>query len=283
MSKTIAALTQRFRPARAPATEAKPDVDGIVDFSGGQDPDRVGLIDADAGGWFRNDTGELIEGFPIRAEDVVLDVGCGDGGNIYFAGQQGAHVAFADLDAGRVAETERRARQSRAREVTPIVSTCDPIPLPDGFATVVICTEVIEHVPDAEAFVAELVRVGAPGARYLISVPDPVMESLQKQLAPPAYFEVPNHVRVLERTEFAQLLMNQGLSLERLHTYGFYWAIWWAMFWSCDIDLGQRHPALDLWAQTWIALLQTKDGAKIKRTLDDFAPKSQLILARKAG
>ena len=279
MSATLSALAKRLRGSKPAAVE--PDRHGIIDFAEGGDPDRVGLIDAAAGGWFRNDTGELIEGFSITAEDVVLDVGCGDGGNIYFAGQQGAHVAFVDMDAGRVAETERRARQSRARDVTPLVSTCDPIPLPDGFATVIICTEVIEHVPDAAAFVAELVRVGAPGARYMVSVPDPVMESLQKKLAPPAYFEVPNHVRVLQRPEFAQLLTDGGLVIERTHTYGFFWAMWWAMFWSCNIDLGQRHPALDLWSQTWIRVLETKDGAKIKRTLDDFAPKSQLILARK--
>ena len=161
-------------------------------------------------------------------------------------------------------------------------SDCNPIPLPDGYATVVICTEVIEHVPDPDRFVAELVRVGRSGARYLVSVPDPVMEALQKPLAPPAYFESPNHLRVLERTEFAQLLLRHGLLLERTHTYGFFWAIWWAMFWSCDIELGERHPALDLWAQTWITILETKDGAKIKKTLDAFAPKSQLILARKA-
>ena len=278
----LTSLRERLRRLSTATNAAAPDVHGIVDFSGGKDPDRVGLIDAAAGGWFRNDTGELIEGFPITADDVVLDVGCGDGGNIYFAGQQGAHVAFADLDAGKVAETERRARQSRAREVTPIVSDCDPIPLPNGFASVVICTEVIEHVPDPDRFVAELVRVGRPGARYLVSVPDPVMEALQKPLAPPAYFESPNHLRVLERTEFAQLLLRHGLLLQRTHTYGFFWAIWWAMFWSCDIDLGQRHPALDLWAQTWITILETKDGAKIKQTLDAFAPKSQLILARKA-
>ncbi len=258
---------------------SQPDIHGIVDFAPELDPGRAGLIDATMGGWYRNETGELIEGFPIRADDRVLDVGCGDGGNIYFAGQQGAHVTFVDIDASRVAETERRAKQSRAREIVPIVSDCTPIPLPDGYATVVICTEVIEHVPDAEAFVAELVRVGAPGARYFVSVPDPAMERLQKPLAPPSYFEAPNHVRVLQHAEFEALLRNQGLIVDRHTTYGFYWALWWALFWSCDIELGERHPALDAWSQTWVHAMQTKDGPKIKRVLDGFGPKSQLVLA----
>ena len=244
--------------------------------------DMVGLVDASEGGWFRNETGELIEGFPITAADVVLDVGCGDGGNIYFAGQQGAHVAFIDVEPERVAETERRARTSQARDVIPIVSDCNPIPLPDGYASVVICTEVLEHVPDPERLVAELVRVGGPGARYLISVPDPVAESVQRKLAPASFFREPNHIRTFERDAFMQLLMRHGLLIERMHGYGFFWSVWWAMFWSCDAaGEGRSHPALQHWSQSWMAMLESRDGKKIKAALDEMMPKSQLLLARK--
>ena len=244
--------------------------------------DMVGLVDASEGGWFRNDTGELIEGFPIGSDDVVLDVGCGDGGNIFFAGQQGAHVAFVDIEPERVAETERRARSSRARDVTPIVSDCDPIPLPDGYASVVICTEVLEHVPDPDRLLAELVRVGKPGARYLISVPDPVAESVQRKLAPAGFFREPNHIRTFERDAFMQLLMRHGLLIERMQGYGFFWSVWWAMFWSCDANgEGRSHPALQHWSQSWMAMLESRDGRKIKAALDQMMPKSQLLLARK--
>ena len=78
MSATLNALARRLRGGK-PEPVVAPDKHGIVDFEAGGDPDRVGLIDAAAGGWFRNETGELIEGFPIPAEDLVLDVGCGDG------------------------------------------------------------------------------------------------------------------------------------------------------------------------------------------------------------
>ena len=39
---------------------------------------RVPLQD---GGWFRENTGELVAGFAIEAEDIVVDVGCGRGGS----------------------------------------------------------------------------------------------------------------------------------------------------------------------------------------------------------
>ncbi len=246
------------------------------------DWELVGLIDAAAGGWFRNDTGELIEGFAIRPDDVVVDVGCGDGGNTYFCGQQGAHVAFTDTEPARVADTERRARTSQARGVEGFVSDCNPIPLADGYASVVICTEVLEHVPDPAQLVRELVRIGAPGARYLISVPDPASEAVQRKLADESFFREPNHVRVFSRADFMQLLLGHGLAIEKMQAYGFFWSVWWAFYWSCEADgLGREHPALVGWSRAWIAMLRSPDGKRIKAALDAAVPKSQLIIARK--
>ena len=268
-------------PSETHDTFAASGVSTVTELSA-PDWELVGLIDAVAGGWFRNDTGELIAGLPILPSDIVLDVGCGDGGNVYFCGQQGAHVAFTDIEPARVAETERRARSSRARGVEPIVSDCDPIPLPDGYANVVICTEVLEHVPDPKRLVAELVRVGAPGARYLISVPDPVSETVQRKLADESFFRAPNHLRVFARDDFARLLLGDGLLIEKIQGYGFFWSVWWAFYWSCEAaGTGRQHPALVQWSRAWIAMLDSPDGPRIKEALDALAPKSQLVLARK--
>jgi 2-polyprenyl-3-methyl-5-hydroxy-6-metoxy-1,4-benzoquinol methylase len=48
------------------------------------------LADTSLSGWFRQETDELFEGFPIRAEDSVLDIGCGDGPFVQFCAQRGA-------------------------------------------------------------------------------------------------------------------------------------------------------------------------------------------------
>ncbi|MGV8495600.1 class I SAM-dependent methyltransferase, partial [Pseudomonas aeruginosa] len=54
------------------------------------DPYMLGLRDAVLSGWFNQETDELFSGFPISAEDTVLDVGCGDGGNVHFCAMRGA-------------------------------------------------------------------------------------------------------------------------------------------------------------------------------------------------
>ncbi|MBL4866146.1 MAG: class I SAM-dependent methyltransferase [Pseudomonadales bacterium] len=240
------------------------------------------LVDASLSGWFKHETGELIEGFKIDADDIVLDIGCGDSPFLEFCANQKAEVIFADIDEEKVNAMAERLAQTPAKAVTPLVTDSNPIPLADGTATKVIAMEVLEHVDDPALFLAELVRVGKPGSLYLITVPDPVAETLQKFLAPDSYFMKPNHVRIIQRDQFAQWIEDAGLVIETKKSYGFYWSMWWMFFWACKQDLNPPwHPLLESWSATWGALLSTDDGARIKKTLDDFMPKSQAIIARK--
>ncbi|MES2819195.1 MAG: class I SAM-dependent methyltransferase [Pseudomonadota bacterium] len=245
-------------------------------------PDDPTLTDAYLSGWFRRDSGELFEGFPIDAADSVLDIGCGDGPFATFCAERGAEVIFADIDAEKVAAVEAMLKQSPARAVLPLVTDANPIPLPDARVNKVIAMEVLEHVQDPAQFMRELVRVAKPGAQFLITVPDPLGESVQKKLAPDAYFEHPNHIRVFQRDEFEQLILDAGLVIEKRADYGFYWSIWWFFFWACKQDLSPPwHPLLESWTRTWNMLLSTPDGPRIKKALDEAMPKSQAIIARK--
>lgn len=240
------------------------------------------LVDATLSGWFREETGELLEGYPISSDDHVLDVGCGDGVFIAFCAKRGAEVTFADIDAAKIAAVEGRLKSSNARAIHPLVSDANPLPLPDSHVDKVIAMEVMEHVDNPPAFLRELVRVGKPGALYLLSVPDAASERIQQQLAPPGHFEKPNHINVFDREAFEQLVTDAGLVVERKAYYGFYWSIFWALFWTCDQDLSPPwHPLLESWARTWDMVLKMRDGPRIKKALDEAMPKSQAIIARK--
>jgi len=136
------------------------------------DPRWVGLVDAEQSGWYLNKTDELFRGFHITADDSVLDVGCGPGHATIFCATRGAHVTFADVVAESIAELETKVRDlGTARGFKGIVSDSDPLLVPDGEATRVVCQEVLEHVSDPDRVLAELVRAGQPGALYLLTVP----------------------------------------------------------------------------------------------------------------
>ena len=61
-----------------------------------------------------------------------------------------------DVEPSLIAEADKAMSDIPARSWRGIVSDCDPIPLPDGIASVVLCTEVLEHVPDPARLAAEL-------------------------------------------------------------------------------------------------------------------------------
>ena len=244
---------------------------------------RLGLQDSMLTGWYNEEASELAAGFPVGADDVVVDVGCGDGGPAAFCGRVGAHIILCDVDGPRLEQAAERLRQSGARRVDAHVTDADPLPLADGAATRVVCMEVMEHVEDPAVLMGELVRIGAPGALYLITVPGEVHERIQTHLAPPEYFERPNHIRIIDSGAFQDMVSASGLLIQKQFTYSFYWAMWWTFFWQCSTSLeaASQHPLLASWAETWSQVLQGPDGLRILHLLNGLMPKNQVIVAMK--
>jgi SAM-dependent methyltransferase len=280
MSATVSAILAQLEQQ---AQEDPAALAALARLGGDVDPFTLGLRDMCLSGWYNHETNELMTDFRIGPDDIVVDVGCGDGGASNFCADKGAYVILADLNAERLAEAAARVAQKAAGRMETHVTDGNPLPLQNASVTRIICMEMLEHVDDPAAVMAELVRVGRPGARYLITVPDPVQETLLQHLAPSSYFEKPNHVRIFERAGFEELVRGAGLIIERRSFYGFFWAMWWLLFWECNLDFTSmpRHPVLDNWSRTWAAVLATEGGLKVKRLLDRFMPKSQVIVARK--
>lgn len=277
LTKKLLGLAPSPAHAESPAGTEKPEES--VDLSGAA---GVGLHDAVLSGWFQNSTNEVFRGIPIGPGDSVVDVGCGDGGASLFCARRGAHVTVVDIDPQVIAAIEARLAETSPGRHASHVSDGNPLPLADAVATRVLCTEVLEHVDDPQQLLAELVRIGKPGALYLLTVPGALQENLQKHVAPPSYFQKPNHVRIIERSEFASMVSGAGLIIEEHTQYGFFWSIWWALFWACEVDLDKpSHPALDHWTEAWRAILALHQGPQLKQQLDQFMPKSQVIVARK--
>jgi hypothetical protein len=257
----IAGLGRRGVPVAQPA--ADPAVEAH----------RLGRRDARLGGWYREDSGTLFPGFRIGTEDTVFEGGSDDPAAAAFCIRQGARLLAFDPAA---------------------IRTGAAVPLADATASRLYSIDVLQRVPDPAAHLAELVRIGRQGALYLLSVPDPVQEKLQRQFAPPEFFGPPDSAQpiirglpagtrhLIERETFGVMVRDAGLSIEHRQGFGFFWAMYFALFWNCGVDLSApTHPALLNWVRTWKAVLDAPQGPRLKRLMDDFMPRSQLILARK--
>jgi SAM-dependent methyltransferase len=173
-----------------------------------------------------------------------------------------------------------------ARSWQGIVSNCDPIPLPDESASVIICTEVMEHVDDPARLAAELARIGKPGARYMISVPDPASERLMEHVAPPWYWEPPYHRRVFQHHELDAVLEAAGIHVERRDVGGSYYALRWLLWMTLvakPYDTAEETPLMIIWEEIWETLMASPHSSQILYGLERTLPKSQAVLAFKSG
>lgn len=253
-----------------------------------------GLVDAVQSGWYLGASNELFKGFHISSEDAVLDVGCGAGGATLFCANRGAHVTFTDVVAEKIESLRARVAQTPARRADGFVSDSIPLPVADSSMTRVISMEVLEHVEDPAACLQELARVGQPGALYLLAVPDPVGENIQRDFAPSYYFERPNHIHVFGREEFGSLVTDAGLEIVHRDSFGFFWTFWMFLYWTLANHSGMRlegashdavqppyPPLLNDWAKLWHQIIKMPEAVPMKQALDQLLPKSQVIIARK--
>ena len=95
----------------------------------------------------------------------VLDAGCGSGRNMVELAGRGA-VTGVEL-------ASRSLEVARARGLGPVVpgSLDDRLPFDDASFDLAVALDVLEHVADDAAALAELARVLAPGGRLLVTVP----------------------------------------------------------------------------------------------------------------
>lgn len=199
-----------------------------------------------------------LERLGLKPGDRVLDLGCGEGRHshgLHMLG--GLTVVGLDLDLPSVA----KARQGLALlgeapdgGATGFLSgDAYRLPFADATFDAVICSEVLEHLPDVDAALAEIDRVLKPGGRFSPTVPRAWPEAICWRLAPGpgGYGDQPGgHVRIFEEAALTEQVRRRGYAFRGKHyAHGLHSPYWWlkCAFWGRDNALIRAYHSFLVW------------------------------------
>ena len=162
----------------------------------------------------------------------VLDAGCGSGRHLCEAFRaRGVDVAGADLNWDGLCKAKGYlSLMAREKPGNWLITRANIVNLPyvDGSFDIVVCSEVLEHLPDGKAAVAELVRVLKPGGDLVVTVPRFFPERVCWALSRAYYHEPGGHIRIYKKSELLRLLEDAGTRCWRIrYRHGLHAPYWW--------------------------------------------------------
>jgi SAM-dependent methyltransferase len=173
----------------------------------------------------------------VRAGELLLDLGAGNGRHAYEAYRRGVRVVAVDFNHADMAECRQMcaamalAGEAPARGLAAsAVGDGQRLPFPDATFDRIIAAEVMEHIPDDEQAAAELARVLKPGGTIAVTVPAWLPEVVCWKLSDEYHAPkvVGGHVRIYTERELRRKLAATGLEpggaeqVHALHT-----PYWW--------------------------------------------------------
>ena len=225
----------------------------------------------------------------IRPGDWILDMGCGSGRHVAAAHQlEDVNVIGADLSLDDLEATRERLRfhdtvGACGRGSWAICNAdINRLPFADAFFDLVICSEVLEHIPSHEKALAEVVRVLKPGRDLIVSVPRQWPERICWALSD-RYFNVnQGHVRIYTKKELVSLLEKAGVKPWAGHfAHSLHAPYWWL---KCLVG-PQRDDSwiVNLYNRflTWDMMQKPRITGVLDRLLNPLMGKSIVIYSRK--
>lgn len=198
----------------------------------------------------------------LQANDRVLDLGCGEGRHAITAYLReniesvGVDLSLKDLKTTRDRFMEFQDTTNKCKSLNISVANGQKLPFADNTFDKVICSEVLEHIPDYRSVLEEINRVLKTGGIFAASVPRFFPEWVCWQLSD-AYHEVEGgHVRIFNASHLRGDIEGLGMIFFKRHfAHSLHVPYWWlkCLFWKKEgekqaaiVDLYHRFLVWDL-------------------------------------
>ena len=186
----------------------------------------------------------------IGPSTTVIDVGCGAGRHAFEAYRRGADVVAFDRDASELRSVDTILRAMAETGEAPAAASAkvvlgDALSLPyaDETFDCVIASEILEHIPQDDAAITELVRVLKVGGTLAVTVPRWLPERVCWLLSDEYHANEGGHVRIYRASELRDKITSGGMKLTRAHhAHALHSPFWWL---KCAVGVSNSdHPVV---------------------------------------
>lgn len=161
---------------------------------------------------------------------TAIDIGCGRGRHTHaLAARGGLRVVGLDLDRADLEGAREGFAYFHQLEGWALVEgDALRLPFPDDAFDCVICSEVLEHLPDFEAALDEIARVTKPDGVFALSVPRAWPEAICWRLSE-GYRTAPGgHVRIFDASALREAVTARGFAFAARHgAHALHSPYWW--------------------------------------------------------
>jgi SAM-dependent methyltransferase len=224
----------------------------------------------------------------ITDGERILDIGCGTGRHSWEACRQARCVVFAlDIDgdelvrARGVLSAMDRQGESRGQWGLLRASTVY-LPFKEGAFDKIVCSEVLEHVPDDAESIKEMARVVKDSGTVAVSVPNHLPEAICWRISSEYHNRAGGHVRIYRRGELIEPLNAAGLRVYATRRkHGLH-----SMYWICRCVFGVNNekaflPSLYHRFLVWDMKANRRPVRWLEAILNSFFAKSVVFYATK--
>ena len=227
----------------------------------------------------------------LKAGDLILDMGAGAGRHAFEVYRRGAHIvaldySLADLKdvSGLFAAMTDASEAPAGTSWATVNGDGTQLPFPDDTFDHIICSEVMEHIPDDAAAARELARVLKPGGMLAVTVPTFLPERICWALSDEyhAPFVEGGHVRIFTEAELRTRFVAAGLEPKGTHhAHALHSPYWWL---KCAVGpTNDDHPLVQAYHRllVWDITKAPKLTRWTEKILNPVLGKSVVLYATK--
>ena len=180
----------------------------------------------------------------------VIDVGCGAGRHSFEAFRRGADVVAFDQSAEDLNDVDAILTAMQEQGEAPASAKAEAVkgdalglPYEDGAFDCVIASEILEHVPEDDLAIDELVRVLRPGGLLAVTVPRWMPEKICWMLSDEYHANEGGHIRIYHADQLRDKVVARGLTFDGSHhAHALHAPFWWL---KCAVGVDKpNHPVV---------------------------------------